>query len=99
MIWPQQSDHGLVSAQMVFSSSCTVYGDVPQSEVPIKESQKLGAMSPYGRSKLIIEDMFRDVAKSDKEWRIVLLRYFNPVGAHPSGRILSALRRLAAQRQ
>ena len=70
---------------MVFSSSCTVYGDVPQSEVPIKETNKLGAMSPYGRSKLIIEDMFRDVAKSDKDWKIIMLRYFNPVGAHPSG--------------
>ena len=70
---------------MVFSSSCTVYGDVPPEEVPIKETNKLGASSPYGRSKLIIENMFQDVAKSDKDWRIVLLRYFNPVGAHPTG--------------
>ncbi|KAK9807927.1 hypothetical protein WJX73_003338 [Symbiochloris irregularis] len=72
---------------MVFSSSCTVYGDVPQKDVPIKESQSLGAMSPYGRTKLIIEDMFRDVAASDKDWKIILLRYFNPVGAHPTGEI------------
>ena len=71
--------------QMVFSSSCTVYGDVKQEHVPIKESTPLAAMSPYGRTKLMIEDMFRDVAASDKEWRIILLRYFNPVGAHPSG--------------
>lgn len=78
--------------QMVFSSSCTVYGDVPQKDVPIKESQKLGAMSPYGRTKLIIEDMFRDVAASDKDWKIILLRYFNPVGAHPTGRLILLLR-------
>ena len=73
--------------QMVFSSSCTVYGDVQKEHVPIKESTPLAAMSPYGRTKLMIEDIFRDVAKSDPEWRIILLRYFNPVGAHPSGEI------------
>ena len=71
--------------QMVFSSSCTVYGDVQKEHVPIKESTPLAAMSPYGRTKLFIEDMMRDLASSDKEWRIILLRYFNPVGAHPSG--------------
>lgn len=71
--------------QMVFSSSCTVYGN-PQY-VPIDEKHPLKAVSPYGRTKLIIEDIFRDLAASDKEWRIILLRYFNPVGAHPSGRI------------
>ncbi|KAK9837417.1 hypothetical protein WJX81_000755 [Elliptochloris bilobata] len=72
---------------IVFSSSCTVYGN--PKKVPIDESHPLKALSPYGRSKLIIEDMFRDVAASPKEngWRIILLRYFNPVGAHPSGRI------------
>lgn len=75
----------LLCAQMVFSSSCTVYGDVPQSEVPIKETNRLAALSPYGRSKLIIEDMFRDVAKAEPDWKIIMLRYFNPVGAHPSG--------------
>lgn len=68
---------------MVFSSSCTVYGE-PQ-RVPLDETHPLKAVSPYGRSKLIIEDMFRDVYASDKSWRIILLRYFNPVGAHPSG--------------
>ena len=75
----------LTAVQMVFSSSCTVYGDVQKEHVPIKESTPLGAMSPYGRTKLVIEDMMRDLAKSDPEWRIILLRYFNPVGAHPSG--------------
>ena len=69
---------------MVFSSSSTVYGN-PQY-VPLDEQHPLTACSPYGRTKLIIEDMFRDIAQADKEWRIILLRYFNPVGAHPSGR-------------
>ena len=75
--------HGVKS--IVFSSSCTVYG-VPQ-RVPIDETHPLSAVNPYGRTKIINEDIFRDVANSDKDWRIVLLRYFNPVGAHPSGRI------------
>ena len=70
---------------LVFSSSCTVYGEV--EEVPITESSPIGAASPYGRTKLFIEEMLRDVAAADPEWRMVLLRYFNPVGAHPSGRI------------
>jgi hypothetical protein len=55
--------------------------------VPIDEAHPLKAVSPYGNTKLIIEDILRDVSKSDPEWRIILLRYFNPVGAHPSGRI------------
>jgi UDP-glucose 4-epimerase len=70
---------------LVFSSSATVYGD-PQS-VPIRENFPLSATNPYGRSKLHIEEMLRDMAKSDPEWRIGLLRYFNPVGAHASGLI------------
>src|SRR5690606_34340883 len=70
---------------LVFSSSCTVYGD-PQT-VPIDESAPRGATNPYGRTKLIIEDMLADVAASDERWRFLALRYFNPVGAHPSGRI------------
>eukprot|EP00889_Picochlorum_renovo_P008698 jgi/Picre1/35728/NNA_003188.t1 len=70
---------------IVFSSSCTVYGN-PQY-VPIDEKHPLKAVSPYGRTKLIIEDIFRDLAASDPEWNIILLRYFNPVGAHPSGKI------------
>jgi UDP-glucose 4-epimerase len=70
---------------IVFSSSATVYGD-PQS-VPIFEDFPLSATNPYGRSKLMIEDILRDLYVSDPEWNIVLLRYFNPVGAHPSGQI------------
>ncbi len=70
---------------LVFSSSATVYGD-PHS-VPIFESFPLRATNPYGRSKLMIEDILRDTAKSDAQWRIALLRYFNPVGAHESGLI------------
>ena len=72
-------------SRLVFSSSATVYGD-PES-VPIRESARLGATNPYGRSKLMIEDMLRDLAIADPGWRIALLRYFNPVGAHASGLI------------
>jgi UDP-glucose 4-epimerase len=70
---------------IVFSSSSTVYGE-PET-VPVTESAPVGAKSPYGRTKLYIEDMLRDVAASETGWRSFLLRYFNPVGAHPSGRI------------
>ena len=70
---------------MVFSSSCTVYG-IPET-TPITEDTPLKAISPYGRTKLFQEDMFRDLGVSDSEWRILLLRYFNPVGAHPSGEL------------
>ena len=71
---------------LVFSSSATVYGD-PDS-VPVTEETALGPNNPYGRTKYFIEEMCRDVASSltdGKGWKIVLLRYFNPVGAHPSG--------------
>jgi len=71
--------------QMVFSSSATVYGD-PHA-VPIREDFPLQATNPYGRTKLHIEEMLRDFAASDPAWRIALLRYFNPVGAHHSGLI------------
>jgi len=71
--------------RLVFSSSATVYGD-PLS-VPIREGFPLQATNPYGRSKLIIEDMLRDIFHADPRWRIALLRYFNPVGAHSSGLI------------
>lgn len=71
--------------QLVFSSSCTVYGQ--PSRVPITEDFPLSATNPYGRSKLMIEEILRDLHTSDPEWDIILLRYFNPVGAHPSGRI------------
>ena len=70
---------------MVFSSSATVYGD-PQS-VPIREDSPLSATNPYGRSKLMVEEMLRDLYRADNSWRIALLRYFNPVGAHVSGLI------------
>lgn len=71
--------------KLVFSSSATVYGD-PHS-VPIREGFPLSATNPYGRSKLMIEDILRDLYTSDDRWQIALLRYFNPVGAHPSGKI------------
>jgi len=70
---------------IVFSSSATVYGD-PHT-VPIKEDFPISATNTYGRTKLFIEEMLRDIYRSDSDWKIVLLRYFNPVGAHPSGRI------------
>ena len=70
---------------MVFSSSCTVYGE--PEHTPLGEDHPRRAMSPYGRTKLMIEDIFTDVAKSEDGWHVILLRYFNPVGAHPSGRI------------
>jgi UDP-glucose 4-epimerase len=70
---------------LVFSSSATVYGE-PHT-VPIREDFPLSATNPYGRSKLMIEEMLGDVARSDAAWRIALLRYFNPVGAHESGLI------------
>jgi UDP-glucose 4-epimerase len=69
----------------IFSSSATVYG-VPAT-VPILEHFPLAPESPYGRSKLMVEQMLRDVAVADPQWRIGLLRYFNPVGAHASGLI------------
>ena len=70
---------------IVFSSSATVYGD-PHT-TPIKEDFPLSATNPYGRSKLFIEEILRDLYVSDPEWKVVLLRYFNPVGAHHSGTI------------
>ena len=70
---------------IVFSSSATVYGD-PHT-TPIKENFPLSTTNPYGRSKLFIEEMLRDLYISDNTWKIVLLRYFNPVGAHISGTI------------
>ena len=70
---------------LVFSSSATVYGD-PQ-RLPLTEDHPLSATNPYGRSKLFIEDMLRDLYRAAPEWRIAVLRYFNPVGAHESGEI------------
>ncbi|MEC5208231.1 UDP-glucose 4-epimerase [Vogesella perlucida] len=71
--------------QLVFSSSATVYGD--PASVPIREHFPLSATTPYGRSKLMIEDMLRDLAHAEPDWRIAILRYFKPVGAHASGQI------------
>lgn len=71
--------------RLVFSSSATVYGN--PHKVPITEDMPLSATNPYGRSKLMIEEMLRDISVSDDSWDIALLRYFNPVGAHPSGLI------------
>ena len=70
---------------LVFSSSATVYGD--PASVPITEDFPLSATNAYGRSKLMIEEMLRDLARAQPSWRIALLRYFNPVGAHESGLI------------
>jgi UDP-glucose 4-epimerase len=70
---------------LIFSSSATVYGE--PERVPINESSPLRATNPYGRSKLMVEDILRDLAASEPEWRIGILRYFNPVGAHETGLI------------
>ena len=71
--------------KIVFSSSAAVYGD--SEIVPINEGFPLSATTPYGQSKLMIENILRDLAVSDADWQIALLRYFNPVGAHKSGLI------------
>lgn len=70
---------------LVFSSSATVYG--MNNEVPFKETMPLSTTNPYGATKLMVEDILRDLYNSNNEWRIVLLRYFNPIGAHKSGLI------------
>jgi UDP-glucose 4-epimerase len=71
---------------LVFSSSCTVYGDATQ--MPLREASALGrAKNPYGRSKQMLEDILRDLHEADPAWQIISLRYFNPIGAHESGRI------------
>ena len=71
--------------KIVFSSSATVYGD-PES-LPLSENHPLRATNPYGRTKLMIEEILRDLYVSDPSWHITILRYFNPVGAHESGLI------------
>lgn len=71
--------------RLVFSSSATVYGD--PHRVPIRENFPLQATNPYGRSKLMVEEMLRDLQRAEADWQIAILRYFNPVGAHPSGLI------------
>lgn len=77
------AEHGVFN--LVFSSSATVYGD--PALVPIREDFPLSATNPYGRSKLMVEDILRDLHVSDPRWNVALLRYFNPVGAHASGLI------------
>ncbi|OQX36732.1 MAG: UDP-glucose 4-epimerase GalE [Oceanospirillales bacterium LUC14_002_19_P2] len=79
----EMADNGV--RNLVFSSSATVYGD--PASLPITEDFPLSATNPYGRSKLIIEEFLTDLYKADGSWNIALLRYFNPVGAHPSGLI------------
>jgi len=70
---------------VVFSSSATVYGN--PASVPITEDFPLSPTNPYGRTKFMIEEILRDLQKANSSWTVVLLRYFNPVGAHSSGRI------------
>lgn len=77
------AQHGVFD--LVFSSSATVYGD-PHT-VPITEDFPLSATNPYGRSKLMVEEILRDLGRADERWNLILLRYFNPVGAHESGLI------------
>ncbi|WP_150237004.1 UDP-glucose 4-epimerase GalE [Nocardiopsis quinghaiensis] len=76
-------EHGV--RDLVFSSSATVYGDPERA--PVTEDGDLSATNPYGATKLFAEQILRDVAAADPRWRIVSLRYFNPIGAHPSGLI------------
>jgi UDP-glucose 4-epimerase len=70
---------------LIFSSSATVYG-IPEKS-PITENSSLSAVNPYGSTKLSIEKIIQDIVNSDNQWRSAILRYFNPVGAHPSGKI------------
>jgi len=76
--------HGVY--QLVYSSSATVYGD-PRNTPPYREDMPLASTSPYGQSKVMAEQIMMDMTVADKRWNIASLRYFNPVGAHPSGRI------------
>ncbi len=75
--------HGV--KKIVFSSSATVYGD--PERLPLDENCRLSTTNPYGSTKLMVENILQDLYASDKEWNVILLRYFNPVGAHESGRI------------
>ncbi len=79
----EMADAGVFN--LVFSSSATVYGD--PASLPIREDFPLSATNPYGRSKLMVEEVLGDLYASDKRWNIALLRYFNPAGAHESGLI------------
>lgn len=83
VLFQAMTRHGV--KQLVFSSSATVYGD--PDALPIREDAPLRATNPYGRTKLMIEEILEDLAKADPDWRIATLRYFNPIGAHRSGLI------------
>ena len=71
--------------QFVFSSSCTVYGDLPPDQMPLREDSVRVPVNPYGRTKLQIEEMFEALCESDASASVISLRYFNPIGAHQSG--------------
>ena len=71
--------------RLIFSSSATVYGDVKKN--PVEESHPRSAVNPYGETKLAVEELCFELARAEKDWHVALLRYFNPVGAHESGRI------------
>jgi len=77
------AQHGVKN--LVFSSSATVYGE--NNQPPLTEDMSTSAINPYGWSKVMMERVFRDVCTADPAWNVILLRYFNPIGAHPSGRI------------
>lgn len=83
LLFETMAAHGVKA--IVFSSSATVYGD--PASVPIREDFPLSPTNPYGRSKWMVEEILRDISRSDSSWKIALLRYFNPVGAHESGQI------------
>lgn len=70
---------------LIFSSSATVYGNA--EKLPLTEETATEPINPYGRTKLMCEEILKDIANSDENWKIAILRYFNPVGAHPSGKI------------
>jgi UDP-glucose 4-epimerase len=76
---------GIGVRDIIFSSSATVYGD--PASVPIREDFPLAVTNPYGRTKLVIEQLLGDIQAADSRWNVILLRYFNPVGAHESGSI------------
>jgi len=80
-----QAMHAAGVRRLVFSSSATVYGD--PASVPVRENAPLSVTNPYGRSKLVMEQLIADVCASDSGFQAAILRYFNPVGAHPSGLI------------
>ncbi len=83
VLFRAMATHGV--KRLVFSSSATVYGD--PDALPVAETAALRATNPYGRSKLMIEELLQDIALADPAWKITILRYFNPVGAHESGLI------------